>query len=333
MQIRRLLPLLILGGAAVVAATTGARAQSATYLALGDSLAYGFDTITTTPRSAGDRGYVRLYADWLGAATGERPAIVNLGVPGETTGTFFLGGSLGYLFNSNYSLSDPPTQAALLEESITRELAAGRDIATVSLHIGVNDFFEVTERAGFEDLPPADQRALVDAEIPLVAARYADILTRICSRLPASELIVLGYYDPYAALPESPLHEIAPYGAQAINAMIQSQAARFGGRYIDLYTPFLGHEAEWTLILSGGEIHPNAAGYAAIAGLMVPRCPCEFTGDAPAVVDIFDLLRYLEAWFGAAPAADLDGGGAVDVTDLLAYLDCWFGASVGAACP
>lgn len=61
--------------------------------------------------------------------------------------------------------------------------------------------------------------------------------------------------------------------------------------------------------------------------------PCEFTGDAPAAVDIFDLLRYLDAWFGAAPAADLDGGGAVDVTDLLAYLDCWFGASAGAACP
>ena len=299
---------------------------------MGDSLAYGFDTLTTTPRSLGDRGYVAPYADWLQSITGQRPRIVNLGVPAESTETFFTGGSLGYLFNSNYSLFNPPTQAALLETRITGELNAGRTIETVSVHIGVNDFLEMTEQDGFEALPLEQQQAEIDAAMPQVAARYADILTRIRSHLPGADLIVLGYYNPFAATPADPLHDIAPYGATALNAMIQSQAVAFGGRYVDLYTPFLGNESQWTLIVSDGDIHPNAAGYNAIAQLMIPSCPCEFTGDQPAEVDVLDLLAYLDHWFTLAVPADLDGSGGIDVFDLLAYLDCWFAASGGASC-
>src|SRR5690606_35780141 len=151
--------------------------------------------------------------------------------------------------------------------------------------------------------------------------------------LPEAELILLGYYNPFAATPSDPLHEIAPYGAQAINAMIEAHATLFNARYVDLYTPFLGHEAEWTLIVSAGDIHPNEVGYAVIADLMIPRCQCEFTGDRPALVDVFDLLAYLNHWFAADTPADLDTSGTVDVFDLLAYLDCWFTASAGVPCP
>jgi hypothetical protein len=66
---------------------------------------------------------------------------------------------------------------------------------------------------------------------------------------------------------------------------------------------------------------------------MIARCLCEFTGDVPAAVDVFDLLAYLDRWFAGGVEADLDRGGGVDVFDLLAYLDCWFIASAGVPCP
>jgi hypothetical protein len=59
-----------------------------------------------------------------------------------------------------------------------------------------------------------------------------------------------------------------------------------------------------------------------------PPCPCERAGD-PAQVDVFDLLGYLDLWFAADAAAELDGTAGVDVFDLLAFLDCWFPASAG----
>jgi hypothetical protein len=46
------------------------------------------------------------------------------------------------------------------------------------------------------------------------------------------------------------------------------------------------------------------------------------SGGAP---DVFDLLAYLDDWFGASDLADVTFDGAVDVFDLLAFLDVWFG--------
>jgi hypothetical protein len=66
---------------------------------------------------------------------------------------------------------------------------------------------------------------------------------------------------------------------------------------------------------------------------VAPSCPCELTGDAPASVNVFDLLAYLDLWFAGAPGADIDATPGVNVFDLLAYLDCWFPASAGAPCP
>ncbi len=59
-------------------------------------------------------------------------------------------------------------------------------------------------------------------------------------------------------------------------------------------------------------------------------CPCETNGVEG--VDVFDLLAFLDSWFAADAAADIDGTPGVDVFDLLFFLDCWFPASAGAPC-
>src|SRR3954452_360947 len=80
---------------------------SMTYISLGDSVAFGETDFTHNP-SYGDRGYVSPYADYLAARNGGvRPNVINLGVNGETTTTFFQGGQPGEtspLLNLNYSV-------------------------------------------------------------------------------------------------------------------------------------------------------------------------------------------------------------------------------------
>lgn len=53
--------------------------------------------------------------------------------------------------------------------------------------------------------------------------------------------------------------------------------------------------------------------------------PCSADRTRDGLVDVFDLLDYLDAWF--AGDADLTGDDATDVFDLLTYLDAWFAQS------
>ena len=60
------------------------------YLALGDSITFGVGSDdSANDISTGDRGYVGLYADYLGKASGTRPNVINLAVSGETSASFF----------------------------------------------------------------------------------------------------------------------------------------------------------------------------------------------------------------------------------------------------
>ena len=59
-----------------------------TYLALGDSIAFG--KTDGIPVSFGDQGYVKPFADFLATRNGgTRPDVINLAFPGETSSSFF----------------------------------------------------------------------------------------------------------------------------------------------------------------------------------------------------------------------------------------------------
>ena len=101
---------------------------------------------------------------------------------------------------------------------------------------------------------------------------------------------MLGYYNPYAALPGTDptslyLRTVSTPLNLALNAKIAQEAAAHQFQFVDLYTPFLGHED--TLTLSGELLptpfglipndHSTTAGYAVIAGQLeapaVPEAP------------------------------------------------------------
>ncbi len=75
------------------------------------------------------------------------------------------------------------------------------------------------------------------------------------------------------------------------------------------------------LVRLGGAELAQGSGVLTVAAAE-PPCACDLVDDG--AIDVFDLLAYLDLWFAADHAADIDEAAGVDVFDLLAYLDCWF---------
>lgn len=248
-----------------------------TYLVLGDSLAFGETDFSHNP-SAGDRGYAALYADSLAAANGgTRPNVVNFGVDAETSTTFFQGGPQGNgtlsgepapQLNSNYP-NPAPTQNSLLLSTIASLQASAHSIDTVSVQLGANDLFTVVNRPDFFTLTPAEQQGAIAQALGAVQANDTALLTELKGLLPHANILMMGYYNPFNADPNSPLGKVADPAIKALNGVIAAEAAAFGARYVELYGAFLGHELDYTLI-AAGNVHPNDQGYAVIATQMQP---------------------------------------------------------------
>jgi lysophospholipase L1-like esterase len=239
-----------------------------TYLAVGDSLAFGFSN-SPTP-SFGDRGYVGDYANELAAQTGVRPYVINLGTYGETTSSFFAGGNPAATMNQNYT-DTSTSQNSLMLSTIAAQKASGDPINSVSVQLGANDLFAVAQSPGFFAEPANQQLAAIQAALSTVATNVGKVLGELRSQLPGADLIVMGYYNPYAAVPSNPFATDAAQAIQGLNSVLKADAQAFGARYVDTYTPFLGNEAAYTFITSSGSqynVHPNNTGYQVIASQM-----------------------------------------------------------------
>ena len=265
----------IVGLAALVLAAAAPRSASGgsmTYIALGDSVAFGETDFAHNP-SYGDRGYVSLVANSLASANGGvRPNVVNLGVDGETSTTFFGGGQPLAPQNLNYP-SAATSQNTQLISQIAAQQAAGHSIGAVTISLGANDLFAAVGTPSFFALNPAQQQSAILAAMSTVQNNYTAVLTELHALVPNAAVTVVGYYNPYPAVPGSPLTPLAGPAIQLLNAVIAGEAAAFGAKYVDTYTPFLGHEGQYTHITdapSGTNVHPNATGYAAIGNAINP---------------------------------------------------------------
>jgi lysophospholipase L1-like esterase len=248
-----------------------------TYLALGDSIAFGVTDIT--PVSFGDQGYVSLYADFLATlSNGVRPRVVNLAIPGETSTGFFTAVSPAVLpphdllasVNLNYQADPSMSQDALLLTTLAAEAAAGYAITYVSFAIGENDLapFEALH-PDFLMLPPLQQQQLISAFFTTLADNYVAVLSQIRAALPDARLLLLNYFNPDGSLPpDNPFNIANTIFDQGQNALIESLAGPFHATVVDINTPFRGRETELTFVASGGA-HPTAAGYSVVAQQIV----------------------------------------------------------------
>lgn len=260
---RRIFAALVLLALAAVALS-----QPKVYVALGDSLGWGYQPDNVTP-SEGDKGYVRGTADWLGAQQGTRPVLTNLSIPGETSASFFNTSEIGAILNTNYPLFFRKSQSQTFLDRVASHQAAGRIVETVTLDIGGNDLLDLLDST-FLAKPFTEQQAIADTAINAARPNVRQALAVVRNRLPLAKIVLAGYYNPYAAFPGSAEDRISAYAIPRLNHMLFIEAKRIRISYASSFTDFVGHELEYTWI-GEGDIHCRNAGYAVMASAVTAR--------------------------------------------------------------
>lgn len=248
------------------------------YLALGDSLTFGFDPsnpASLTPSFA-DQGFVRPVADYMTNFNGGvRPTVRNLGVAGELSTSFFSAiAPPGWpnrvpQLNLNYPNTTTP-QHDLMVSSIGAIHAAGGRVGFVSLLFGSNDILYLVNTPAFQSATPAAQQAMLASTINTVLTNYQTVLPEVRTLAPEATLLMPGYYNPFPSF--APEHALYDSILQVFNPAVRSLAQGFGGRYVDLYPVIAGRELLLTNIATG-DVHPNQAGYTALSGAFVGVVP------------------------------------------------------------
>lgn len=304
-------------GCAAPFCSIGLAGAAPAYVALGDSITFG-ETDLLYRRSDGDRGYVSRFADTLAARNGGvRPTVTNLAIDGETASSFFTnagrtppvvgrGDAPLQLENLNYGNSTALSQSAVFADTVAAQRALGNTVQTVTITLGFN------ELAALADLPAEQAVAAVPSTLAQYRANYAAVLDRVGSLAPGADVYLLNYYNPFPADPASPAAPVFAAGGAQLNAAIRDLAARYGAFYVDTFTPFVGNEAAYTFqddqphgssvpgpfggVLPIGNVHPNEAGYDAIAAQVAAA-----TKPAAAVAEPSALILLLTG-LGAAGA-------------------------------
>jgi len=230
------------------ASTASAAPPKPNYLALGDSLAFGYSAqlfnqnFPAEPPTAFENGYVN---DYFATITGSPKTLINYGCPGETTdsmiGTGPLGKAMeaklggthteacgyhnlgGYPLHNEYGGMKSQLEAAL--ETIAAGAApGGTPVETVTLDIGPNDEVHQLDQCS-NPFPPQVNCFL--PVLPHILKNLVDILDVI--RFGSTwggvnytgKLVVLGVYNPYGAL-FKPNHELVPMSNKA-QALLNSE--------------------------------------------------------------------------------------------------------------
>ena len=203
------------------------------YLALGDSIAFGFDPLV--PQQAGVAGYPEL----IGARRGL--PVTNLSCPGEATGGF-----ISPTGNDNHCRENRVAYPLHVAYEGTQLAAAlgfldeHPGTALVTIDLGANDLSRMN------DLCAGDVACLVGGFVTAFM-QYEQNLGAIFSRLREhydGPIVALSVYNPF------PTETIAVYGLDKLNAALASRVAAYDGLFADGFAAF---EAA-----SGGD--PCAAG-------------------------------------------------------------------------
>ena len=238
------------------------------YLALGDSIAYGFQTskaLAGLPPEAFNTGYADLFAARLRQLR-PRIAAVNYSCPGESTTSFLLPciwKTSGHALHNDYPGSQLDAALAFL--------AAHRGkVSPITVSLNGND-----ANAFLQTCPPGDLGCIQAGALAAIAAyqaRLTSILRLLRASAPDAEIIVVGAYDPNigAFTFADPLFTQLNHAQQAAAATVR---ARFADPF-PVFNPQGDPAAETaaictlTLLCTEGDGHPSDTGYRALAGIV-----------------------------------------------------------------
>jgi lysophospholipase L1-like esterase len=238
------------------------------YLALGDSLAAGYQPLSPLDRTD---GYVWQLHDKLSAAD-PKLSLENLGCGGETTGTLLHGG-----------ICDYPGQDSQLAAA-ERFLHAHKDKVTlITVDIGGNDLNRCAREGAIDP-------ACVQSALAALTVNLTEILARLRAIAPQTPIIGMTYYNPYLAawltgpagkaLAQQSIQVSAVFNGilssvyAGANARVADVAGAFSSTDLVTQVPLPGvglvplpvaRICMWTWMCAKTDIHANTTGYAVIA--------------------------------------------------------------------
>ncbi|HTD09247.1 MAG TPA: GDSL-type esterase/lipase family protein [Solirubrobacteraceae bacterium] len=291
-------------GALAFTASAGAATVGNTYLALGDSLAYGYHAaqFKTELESKGyvepetfDEGYVNDFGAAL-KLVNPKLKLIDDGCPGETSETFIKGSGIpGYCAGGP---TGTPFPYAFLHHSYSAHTSQLADalailketpnVSPITLDIGANDVLQfLASKCGFPatfTCSPAE----IEAEFGHIAANVYSILTQLHGAAPKAQIVLIGLYNPYPTVLPAPGGDKT---TAALNTALASVAASVPDTsFANPEPPFnpsiLTGGAEttdlpticaFTAMCPGGtfnptspnaDIHPTTLGYGVMAGVL-----------------------------------------------------------------
>lgn len=275
----RLLTVVALVGllaAALLATSSSAHAQGTFvgpkqyYLALGDSLAYGYQ-----PNFDWSHGYANYFFTNLQGHGSN--SLINMGCPGETTTTFINGGCANaWLDHYHYS-------GAQLNAAVNFIKSHPGQVSPVTLDIGANDLTPDITISGstctIKSTWATDEQNTI-ARIKSILTALMNALTNSSGQL-TGDLLVMNYYDPYENVCSASLPDLATFDSDIASA-VSSVYANFGSNgnaVADVFGAFGGqtpppnsticNDTWYTASCPGKssstDIHPNRTGYSLIA--------------------------------------------------------------------
>lgn len=228
-----------MGGVGAAPAFAGAHARG-TYLALGDSLAFGysqarFEALAPEgdPAAGFDTGYVDDFAAYLRNFQ-QHLQVVNDGCPGETTDSMIEGPcayGLAYPLHHPYSGSQLADALAVIHERNPN------NVTTITIDIGANDAIGVAVKLC--KLEPACVAEHAEALLAHIGSNVAFILGQLRTAAPRATIIVVGFYDPFAVLAETE-EEAQRLNAltENLNAVLAQVAAGAGALFANTFPVF-----------------------------------------------------------------------------------------------
>jgi lysophospholipase L1-like esterase len=253
---------LVLPAVAAVASSTAPRpvyqAPQSYYLALGDSITYGFQPTKAKPKapaSAFATGYVDVFAARLRKLS-PKIQVVNYGCPGESSVTFTQGRCP--TLAEGVKLHDA-FRGSQLKAALSFLRAHRGQVSPITLTLWGNDLAPLSQKG---------KRA--PSAIAAFASRFNSIVQQLRSAAPTAEIIVTGAWNPEA----DRLAQVEPL-YRSLDTAIARAAAASRARVANMFAAFNGpgnlraqkaRLCALTFICSKGDPHPTDAGYRAMAG-------------------------------------------------------------------
>ncbi len=249
----------------------GEHHRTTTYLALGDSLAAGYQPGRGDDRTGGYVGRVL-----AGLDTSHRPTeLVNLACSGETAASMVAGGHC-----------DIYPMGSQLDEAVAYLEAHPGRTSVITVDIGANDVQRCLAGASIDTVCIASGMAAVHTNLRVIFDRLRDAA-------PQARIVALNYYDPFLAA-----WLLGPTGqalatssldlADQLNTEIERAAKRDRVQVADVAKAFRSHTwrvvsdpvlgsvpknvqlvCAWTWMCVAGDIHATDSGYAVLSATVL----------------------------------------------------------------